>query len=65
MLGEEPYAGLSEEDVENSFAEAVFPDVSHIICGAAIRGCWDGKLETAEQVKDSLTAVYSTMEEAA
>lgn len=60
MVGEEPYADLLEEEVEKLFREAVFPDVSHLACGAVIRGCWGGTLETAEQVVDSLTALYST-----
>ncbi|CAH0023420.1 unnamed protein product [Clonostachys rhizophaga] len=60
MVGEEPYAHILEEDVENLFREAVFPDVSHLICGAVIRGCWDGTLDTAEHVVNSLTALYTT-----
>lgn len=60
MVGEEPYPKLLEEEVRELFRDAVFPDVSHLICGAAIRGCWDGTLTTAEHVVNSLTALYTT-----
>lgn len=60
MVGEEPYAELLQEDVEERFREAAFPDVSDVACGATIRGCWDGTLEAAGQVVDSLTALYAT-----
>jgi serine/threonine protein kinase len=56
MVGEEPHADLLEEDVEKLFREAVFPDVSHLVCGPVIRGCWDGTLDTAERVVNALTA---------
>lgn len=65
MVGEEPYAGLPEEEVEKLFGEAIFPDVSHLVCGVAIRGCWDGTLNTTEQAINSLTALYATKPEPA
>ncbi|TQV94687.1 Protein kinase-like domain [Cordyceps javanica] len=58
MVGEEPYSGLPEEDVERLIQEANYPEVSHLVCGAIIRGCWDGSLETAGQVVDCLATLY-------
>ncbi|ATY65979.1 kinase-like domain [Cordyceps militaris] len=60
MVGEEPYAELLEADVEKLFREGKFPQVSHLVCGAVIQGCWDGSLETAQEVVNSLTALYTT-----
>lgn len=65
MVGEEPYADLSEDEVEKLFREAVFPDVSRLACGAVIRGCWDGTIETAEQAVRSLTDLFAIVPGAA
>ncbi|OAR05361.1 hypothetical protein LLEC1_07127 [Akanthomyces lecanii] len=60
MVGEEPYPEMPEADVERLFEEGKFPQVSHLVCGAAIQGCWDGSLETAQEVVNSLTDLYTT-----
>ena len=60
MVREEPYSELLEADVEKLFQAGTFPKVSHLICGAVIQGCWDGSFETAQEVVDSLTALYIT-----
>ncbi|KAH7309119.1 kinase-like domain-containing protein [Stachybotrys elegans] len=65
IVGEEPYAGLEEEEVEKLFGKAIFPDVSGLVCGAVIRGCWDGAFKTSEQVINSLNNVYDTNPRAA
>ncbi|KAK8146811.1 hypothetical protein G3M48_002540 [Beauveria asiatica] len=57
MVGEEPYSGLLEEDVERLFREAKYPTVSHLFCGAIIQGCWNGSLETAGQVVNCLATL--------
>jgi hypothetical protein len=59
VTGEEPFNDQPEEDVEMLFRDAVFPDVSQLASGAAILGCWNGTLLTAEDVADCLTALYA------
>lgn len=59
MVGHEPYAELQEEEVEQLFSKASFPDVSRLVCGATIRRCWEGTLGTAEGAMESLHASYA------
>ncbi|OAA62742.1 Protein kinase-like domain protein [Niveomyces insectorum RCEF 264] len=62
MTSTEPYHDKDELEVVRLFEEKKFPDVSGIVCGPAIQGCWDGALTTADRVLDLLTALYADFE---
>ncbi|POR36336.1 Protein kinase-like domain protein [Tolypocladium paradoxum] len=59
MVGVEPLSDLPEYEVERLFKAGRFPAVGHLVCGSVIWDCWDGKLDSAEQVMESLTASYA------
>lgn len=40
----------ADQQVEQLFSQKVFPDVSGSFCGCTIRGCWEGRFTSAEEV---------------
>ena len=59
MTSQEPYHDVADEtDTVRLYEARQFPDVSGIVCGPAIRGCWDDTLTSANQVLDVLVKLY-------
>jgi hypothetical protein len=54
MTGKQPYAELTDADVESNFRTGTFPSVDSIVCGELITQCWEGKASSAGQLQDSL-----------
>ena len=57
--GHEPYPDLEEEEIERLFGSGTFPDVSHLVLGALIRGCWEGTVGSAEEAMASLSVLHN------
>ncbi|EXJ76904.1 serine/threonine protein kinase [Capronia epimyces CBS 606.96] len=49
----------ADQKVEHLFSQKIFPDVSGSFCGCTIRGCWEERFTSAEEVlssyKDEIT----------
>ena len=56
ITGRQPYAELSDKEVEKRFACGDFPSVSGIPFGDTIRRCWRCEIGSAQIVLDSLNA---------
>ncbi|OAP55706.1 hypothetical protein AYL99_09858 [Fonsecaea erecta] len=49
----------AEKKIEELFSQNIFPDVSGSFCGNTIRGCWEGRFTSAEEVLSSYTSETS------
>ena len=56
MTGREPYEDLSDNEVTAKYEWKEFPDVDALTCGSAIKGCWNGDFNSADDVLQSLTS---------
>ena len=62
LRGHEPYETLSEAKVTDRFSRNEYPPLDHIVGGATILGCWNGKLDDAEEVIEALTKTQADLE---
>ncbi|KAL9123619.1 MAG: hypothetical protein Q9217_006965 [Psora testacea] len=51
LTGHDPYDTLSDDEVAGRYSHGLFPDVSGIIYGDVIHGCWRGRFSTAQEVE--------------
>lgn len=57
MTGKYPYEETSSDEVEKLYEAYIFPDVTHLSCGAVIKQCWEKQIDTAQEVHDQLEAI--------
>lgn len=50
MAGKPPYEGKSDDDIAQLYSNGSFPDVTGIVCGHIIMGCWQGSFMSAADV---------------
>lgn len=49
-VGDSPYCGLKDDQIENLYAQEDFPLVDGIFCGSIIMGCWRCDFPSAKHV---------------
>jgi serine/threonine protein kinase len=54
MTGKYPYEETLSDEVEKLYGAHIFPDVTHLSCGAVIKQCWEKQIDTAQEVHDRL-----------
>lgn len=52
ITGQIPFEELPSDEVEKSYKDQIYPDVSGINCGSIIRQCWDSEITSAQEVYD-------------
>ncbi|EXJ82316.1 serine/threonine protein kinase [Capronia epimyces CBS 606.96] len=53
MVGQTPYQGKSEDEIQLLYEQGKFPGTNYILCGDVILGCWTKQFNSADQVLDS------------
>lgn len=59
--GYEPYHDISEDEVEELFNMADFPDVSTLRHGSIIQRCWTGDWDNAQHIASALNSVFKAV----
>ncbi|KFY06662.1 hypothetical protein V492_07866 [Pseudogymnoascus sp. VKM F-4246] len=59
MTGHVPFEDMASDEVEKSFRAEVYPDVSGIKCGGAIRLLWEDEVTSAQEVYDYFQHIES------
>jgi hypothetical protein len=57
MTGEQPYRELEDGEVEERFRQGIFPRVNEIVGGDIMRRCWEGRVNSADEVCRALQGV--------
>lgn len=61
MTGRLPYKGKSDDTIARLYSDGSFPNVTGILCGHIITGCWQGRFKSAAEVLEHfLVASYIT-----
>lgn len=50
MTGKQPYENKSDDTITQLYCNGAFPDVTGILCGHIIMGCWRGHFKDAAEV---------------
>jgi serine/threonine protein kinase len=50
MTGEQPFCDLADEVVEKRFRQRIFPRVDEIVGGDIMRRCWEGRINSVDEV---------------
>jgi serine/threonine protein kinase len=65
MAWKKPYEELKDEEVVRNYAEEKFPDVTELLVGSVIYGCWNEQFDRAEDVgfalRDKTEHVYKDL----
>ena len=60
MTGKRLYEGRQDDTITQLYSKGTFPDVTSILCGDIITGCWQGCFTTAEEVLEYfIVALYN------
>ncbi|OBT60197.1 hypothetical protein VE03_10433 [Pseudogymnoascus sp. 23342-1-I1] len=58
IAGKPPYEGKSDDTITQLYSNGSFPNVTGILCGHIIMGCWQGSfMSAAEVLEDFLVAL--------
>ncbi|RDL35328.1 uncharacterized protein BP5553_07259 [Venustampulla echinocandica] len=57
MVGKYPHEEAPSDEVEKLYGMYMFPDITHVSCGAVIKQCWEMQLDTAQELHDRLEAL--------
>ncbi|KAH8787552.1 kinase-like domain-containing protein [Hyaloscypha sp. PMI_1271] len=61
MTGRRPYEGIPDDTIAKLYSKATFPDVTGILCGDVITGCWEGRFKNAEEVLEHFLVTLSVI----
>lgn len=55
MTGVDPFQGLGSEEVRRRYEVREWGDLTGILCGEIIGGCWQGEFSSAKEIYDAIT----------
>jgi serine/threonine protein kinase len=59
MTGRRPYEGIPDDTTAKLYGKGTFPEVTGILCGDVITGCWQSRFKNTEEVLEHfLVALY-------
>jgi len=58
MTGKRPYEGTPDDAITQLYSGGTYPDVTGILCGDVIMGCWQGRFKNAEEVLEHFLALH-------
>lgn len=59
MTGKPPYEGRSDDVITRLYSSGSFPNVTGILCGHIIMGCWQGRFKSVAEVLENFLVAFS------
>jgi serine/threonine protein kinase len=58
ITGKPPYEGKSDDAITQLYSNGSFPNVTGILCGHIIMGCWQGSFKSAAEVLENFLLAF-------